>query len=125
MTDTKGILETVDAYLKAIKTGAEEDFRRAFYWNAVVINANGDNPEESAVSIEDFWKRVKERTDSGQGGEEIARGVSVSQIAGVANVRLDFELVVGEKRMMGTDFFNMAKSGGTWKISQKIYAITN
>ena len=125
MTDTQGILETVEAYLKAIKTGGEEDFRRAFYWNAVVINANGDNPEDSAVSIEDFWKRVKDRNDSGQGGEEIAHGVSISQLGGAANVRLDFELVIGEKRMWGTDFFNMVKTGDQWKIAQKIFAVTH
>ncbi len=125
MTDTQGILETVEAYLKAIKTGGEEDFRRAFYWNAVVINANGDNPEESAVSIEDFWKRVKGRNDSGHGGEEIAHGVSISQLGGAANVRLDFELVMGEKRMWGTDFFNMVKTGDQWKIAQKIFAVTH
>ena len=125
MKDTQGILETVEAYLKAIKTGGEEDFRRAFYWNAVVINANGDNPEDSAVSIEDFWKRVKDRNDSGQGGEEIAHGVSISQLGGAANVRLDFELVIGEKRMWGTDFFNMVKTGDQWKIAQKIFAVTH
>ena len=125
MKDTQGILETVEAYLKAIKTGGEEDFRRAFYWNAVVINANGDNPEDSAVSIEDFWKRFKNRNDSGQGGEEIAHGVSISQLGGAANVRLDFELVMGEKRMWGTDFFNMVKTGDQWKIAQKIFAVTH
>ena len=125
MKDTQDIIETVEAYLKAIKTGGEEDFRRAFYWNAVVINANGDNPEDSAVSIEDFWKRVKDRNDSGLGGEEIAHGVSINQLGGAANVRLDFELVMGEKRMWGTDFFNMVKTGDQWKIAQKIFAVTH
>lgn len=125
MTDTQSILETVDAYLRAIKSGSEVDFRRAFYWNAVVINAKGDNPEKSAEPIEDFWKRIKERTDSGNGGEEIAHGISINQLGEAANVRLDFELVFGENRMWGTDFFNMVKSGNQWKITQKIFAVTH
>ena len=125
MSDTDSILETVDAYLKAIKTGAEEDFRRAFYWNAVVINANGDNPEESAVPIEAFMRRIQERNEKGEGGEEIAHGITVSQLGNAANVRVDFELVFPGLHVWGTDYFNMVKSGDQWRISQKIYAVSH
>ncbi len=125
MSDTEKILETVETYLKAIRTGSEDDFRKAFFWNAVVIHADGKNPDDSAETIEEFMMKVQNRKAEGTKVEEIAHGVSVSQLAGAANVRVDFELVIGDKSLWGTDFFNMVKSGDGWKISQKIYAVTH
>lgn len=125
MNEAEKIMETVNAYLTAIKSGAEDDFRRAFYWNAVVITANGDNPEESAVPIQAFMEKIQARNSEGQGGEEIAHGVTISQVGDAANVRLDFELVFPGMQVWGTDYFNMAKSGNQWKITQKIYAVTH
>lgn len=125
MSDNEKIMETVETYLSAIRTGSEEDFRKAFYWNAVVINADGKSPEETAEPIEDFMKRVQKRKAEGTKVEEIAHGVTVSQLAGAANVRVDFELVIGDTSLWGTDYFNMVKSGDRWKISQKIYAVTH
>jgi len=125
MSDTEKILETVETYLKSIRTGSEEDFRKAFYWNAVVINADGKNPEKSAEPIEEFMKKVQKRKAEGTKVEEIAHGVTVSQLAGAANVRVDFELVIGENALWGTDFFNMVKSGDEWRITQKIYSVTH
>ena len=125
MNETEKIMETVNAYLAAIKSGAEKDFRKAFYWNAVVINANGDNPEESAVPIQAFMERIQARNKEGQGGEEIAHGVTVSHVGGAANVRLDFELIFPGLQVWGTDYFNMVKSGDEWRISQKIYGVTH
>ncbi|MBT3285324.1 hypothetical protein HN807_07850 [Candidatus Bathyarchaeota archaeon] len=125
MSDTEKIFKTVETYLRAIRTGSENDFRKAFYWNAVVINADGNNPVESTESIDEFMKKVQKRKAEGTTVEEIAHGVSVNQLAGAANVRVDFELVIGDKSLWGTDFFNMVKSGEEWKISQKIYAVTH
>ena len=125
MNDTEKILDIVETYLRAIKTGSEEDFRKAFYWNAIVINADGKNPEKSAEPIEEFMKRIQKMKVEGTKIEEIAHGVTVSQLAGAANVRVDFELVIGDNALWGTDFFNMVKSGDEWSISQKIYAVTH
>jgi len=125
MSDTEKILETVETYLRAIRTASEDDFRKAFYWNAVVINADGKNPEETAEPIEEFMKKVQKRKADGTKVEEIAHGVSMSQLAGAANVRVDFELVIGDKSLWGTDYFNMVKSGDEWRIAQKIYAVTH
>ncbi len=125
MSETEKIMETVDAYLNSIKSGSEKDFRRAFYWNAVVINANGDNPEESAAPIQAFMERIQARNEKGEGGEEIAHGVTISQVGNAANVRVDFELVFPDLNVWGTDYFNMVKTGDEWRITQKIYAVTH
>jgi hypothetical protein len=50
--------------------------------------------------------------------------VSVSYVGAAANVRLDFELRIGENTVWGTDYFNMVKHGSVWRITQKIYAVT-
>lgn len=125
MSDTEKIMETVDVYLKAITSGDEKDFRRAFYWNAYVINANGDNPEESAISIQQFMERIQARNEKGESGEEIAHGVTISQVGQSANVRVDFQLIFPGLNVWGTDYFNMVKTGDEWRITQKIYSITH
>jgi len=121
----QGIGETVKAYLEAIKTGDPEQFERAFHPYAVVINAGEEDPEKYVTPIADFAAGVKARHDEGVPVEEIPLGITTSRIAGVANVRLDFELRIGEMKLYGTDYFNMVKRGGEWRISQKIYDVTH
>ena len=49
----------------------------------------------------------------------------MSYVGNVANVRLDFERRIGEQTLYGTDYFNMVKRNGVWRISQKIYDVTH
>jgi len=120
-----GIGETIRAYLDAIKTGDPEHFERAFYDHAVVINAGEEDPEKYVTPIAQFAEGVKARHDEGVPVEEIPLGITTSRIAGVANVRLDFELRIGEQKLYGTDYFNLVKRDGEWRISQKIYDVTH
>ena len=119
------IEETIEAYLQAIKTGGEEHFKRAFYPDSVVINASEGDVTKSVIPITAFSKRVKSRHDAGTDVEEVPLGVTMSYVGNVANVRLDFELRIGEQTLYGTDYFNMVKRNGVWRISQKIYDVTH
>jgi len=119
----KEIGEVVEAYLEAIKTGSPGSFERAFYGDSVVINAGEEDPSKAVIPIADFAARIRTRHESGTPVEEIPLGVTVSQVANVANVRLDFELRIGDTRLYGTDYFNMVRRGGVWRISQKIYDV--
>lgn len=121
-TEIKGLQETVEAYLDAIKTGKNKHFNRAFYPFAHVIPA-GENPVESKIPINDFINRIKARHDQGIKTEEIAQGITYSHSGKVANVKLDFKLIIGENILYGTDYFNMIKHDGVWRISQKIYDV--
>lgn len=121
----KGIGDTIKSYLEAIKTGDPEQFERAFYPYAVVINAGEEDPEKYLIPIAEFAEGVKARHDEGTPVEEIPLGITTSRIAGVANVRLDFELRIGELKLYGTDYFNLVKRDGEWRISQKIYDVTH
>jgi hypothetical protein len=117
--------ETIEAYLQAIKTGRTEHFERAFYSDSVVINAGEADVSASVMPIAAFSERVKTRHDSGVVVEEIPLGVTVSYVGNVANVRLDFELRIGDQSLYGTDYFNMVKRNEVWRISQKIYDVTH
>jgi hypothetical protein len=121
--EIKGLQETVQAYLDAIKTGKDEFFERAFYPFAYVIPA-GENPINSKIPIKDFIKRIKKRHVEGTKTEEIALGITYSYQGRVANIKLDFKLIIGDSVLYGSDYFNMIKYSDKWKISQKIYDVT-
>lgn len=118
------IREAVDIYLLAIKTGDYKFFKRAFYPDAVVIYAGENDLEKKVTPIKVFADRIKERHESGTDSEEIPLEVTTSYVGGVANVRLDFKLKIGEKTLYGTDYLNLVKHDNQWKISQKIYDVT-
>ena len=119
------IQKTIDAYLTAIKTGESTYFKRAFYSDSVVINAGEEELSKSVIPIADFVARVKARHEAGTYVEEIPHGITVSYVANVANVRLDFDLIIGDQTLVGTDYFNLVKRKGEWRISQKIYDVTH
>lgn len=118
------IREAVDIYLLAIKTGDYKFFKRAFYPDAVVIYAGENDLKKKVTPIKVFADRIKERHESGTDSEEIPLEVTTSYVGGVANVRLDFKLKIGEKTLYGTDYLNLVKHDNQWKISQKIYDVT-
>lgn len=115
----------IDSYLKAIKTGDAKHFERAFYPYSFVINAGEEDHDKSVIPIKDFMKRIQDRHESGVYVEEIPQGITISNVGKVANVRLDFELKIGDQTLYGTDYFNLVKNRGKWRISQKIYYVTH
>ncbi len=117
--------KAIDAYLNAIKTGDKKLFDRAFYPEAVVINAGESDPEKATKPIVDFANGVKKSHEAGTYVEEILLGASISYVGHVANFRLDFELKIGDQTLYGTDYFNLVKRNGLWKITQKIYYVTH
>jgi uncharacterized protein (TIGR02246 family) len=121
--EKKAIMSVIDEYMRAIGTGKEEHFRAVFRPDSVVINASEQDESKVVTPIADFMERVKQRHEDGTKLEETAEKVTISVANDVANARVDFRLVVGEKTMFGTDFFNLVKRGGQWRISQKIYDV--
>lgn len=122
-SEDKQIREIIEAYINAIKTGDEKHFEKAFRSDCVVINAGETDSEKMVTPIEDFIKRVKKRHEDGTCLEEIPLTIVINQSGNVANVRVDFKLIIGEKLLSGTDYFNLIKRDGEWKISQKIYDV--
>lgn len=123
-SELQGIEEAVDAYLQGIRTGKYAFFKRAFYPDAVVIYAGERARDKMATPIKVFAERIRERHESGTDSEEIPLGITTSYVGGVANVRLDFKLKIGEKTLYGADYLNLVKHKDRWKISQKIYDVT-
>ena len=123
LTEEQAIVKTVDTYLKAVKTGDVSLFEKAFYWDAVVISGREDDPKKAVTPIAVFANNVKKGHESGKPAEEIPLGMSVSYVGHVASVRLDFELRRSDQVLYGTDYFNLVKRNGEWKLSQKIFDI--
>jgi hypothetical protein len=117
------IRKVINAYFYALKTGNERYFERAFRSDSVVISAGEKDPEKIVTPIDEFVKRVLKRHEDGTRLEEIPLGITISYVGRVANVRVDFKLIIGEKILYGTDYFNLIKKDGEWKISQKIYDV--
>jgi ketosteroid isomerase-like protein len=117
--------KAIDAYLGAIRTGDIRLFERAFYPDSVVIDAGENDPRKATSPIADFAKGVKSLHDQGKNTEEIPLGMTISYVGCAANVRLDFELKIGDQTLYGSDYFNLVKRNGQWKISQKIYYVTH
>lgn len=117
------IRKTIDTYLLAVKKGKLELFQKAFYSDAVVINAGENDPKKATKPIAAFANMIKESIEAGTYIEEIPRGITISHVGRVANVRLDFELKFGDSTTWGTDYFNLVKRNELWRISQKIYDV--
>jgi len=109
MIEERQIMDAIEAYLEAIKTGNEDMFNRAFRSDSVVIFAGESDDDKLVTPIIDFTERVKQRHEAGTYVEEIPLGISVSYLGKVGNVRLDFKLVIGEQILYGTDYFNLIK----------------
>ena len=118
------IQEAIDAYLNAIKTGEEKYFKRAFYDDSAVINGNENDPEKSIMPIDVFSERIKKRIKDGLKSQETPRNIDIKYIGTIANVRIDFMLEIGDKIHYGSDFINLVKRDEMWKISQKLYYVT-
>ncbi len=124
MSEENQIMDAIEAYLEAIKTGSEDMFNRAFRSDSIVIFAGEGDDDKLVTPIKDFAERVKQRHEVGTYVEEIPLGISISYLGKVGNVRVDFKLVIGEQILYGTDYFNLIKRENEWKISQKIYDVT-
>jgi hypothetical protein len=118
------IQEAIDAYLNAIETGKEKYFKRAFYDNSAVINGNENDPKKSIMLIDAFSERIKTRIQDGLKSQETPRDIDIKYVGTIANVRIDFMLEIGDKIHYGYDFINLVKRDDIWKISQKLYYVT-
>jgi len=118
------IQEAIDAYLHAIETGKEKYFKRAFYDNSAVINGNENDPKKSIMLIDAFSERIKTRIQDGLKSQETPRDIDIKYVGTIANVRIDFMLEIGDKIHYGSDFINLVKRDDIWKISQKLYYVT-
>lgn len=108
--------------MESVKTG--ETFDKAFHPDAFVINAGEEglylmrvDPEKATMPISAFAEMVGSMVKAGTYVDEKAQSINVDHEGRVANVRLDFELRIGDDLMYGTDFFNLVKREGKWRIS--------
>lgn len=117
----KEMQNVINNYLKAIKTGDLNLFRQVFHPQAVVVYPQDPSKQPVITPIESFAKSVAESVSKGVPIEEIPRNIKFDAYRNIGAVRLDFELKMGPSAFEGTDFFNLVKVEGKWRIMQKIY----
>ena len=125
MGELKEINEVIETYLEGMRTGDENLWRKAFYSDCVVINANEEDREKSKTMIADYAAFIKAQHDNDIPCEEFPLDRDISFVGNIANVRLKWRFELGIQILYGTTFFNLVKRHGVWKVSQKIYYVTS
>jgi hypothetical protein len=111
----------IDNYLKAISTGSTEFFQKAFHREAIVLYPRDPTKQPVASPLESFIREVAQLISEHGRVEEIPRGMEIQTYRNVGAVKLKFELKIGDSIYEGTDFFNLVRVEGAWRITQKIY----
>lgn len=125
MGDRQDIIDIIiDTYIEAMRTGDEELWKKAFWPDCVVINANEEDLEKSKTPIADYAAFIKAQHDAGTRCEEFPRGRNIRLVGNIANFHLKWRFVLGDQTLLGETFFNLVKRHGVWKVSQKIYYVT-
>ena len=126
MSDRQEIFQVIETYLEGMRTGDPEHWKRAFWSDCVVINANEEDHEKSITPIMDYAKFIKDQHDAGITCEEFPQGhPRIGYVGNIGNVRVRWRFVLGDQTLNGETFFNLVKRRGVWKVSQKIYYVTS
>jgi hypothetical protein len=115
------IKAVVENYLKAIKTGDVNLFRRVFHPQALIVYPEDPRKPPNVSSLESFAKGAAQSISEQGKVEEIPRNLKIQNYRNIGAVRIDFDLTIGDSVYEGTDFFNLAKTEGKWVIMQKVY----
>ena len=111
----------VDNYLKAIKTGDPTIFRQVFLPEALVIYPEDPDKRPKITPIEPFAKGIADTISKEGKIEEVPLDVKYYSHRNIASITVNFDLTIGNTLYTGTDYFNVVKSEGKWRIAQKIY----
>jgi hypothetical protein len=119
----EAVLRTlVSDYQEALRLGDEGTLAALFHPSAVVSYPEDDHLV--SVPAEEFVAEVKAMIDAGQVVDETTRAFAVDVAGPVAVVRVDFHLQLADQHFEGTDFYTAACLAGSWRITQKLYAMS-
>jgi len=109
----------VSEYQDIVRRGDLAGFGRAYHPSAVV--SFPENGVLQTTTAADFAREVADLVEQGVVVEETTRALDVTVAGDVAVIRVDFHLQIGDEHFDGTDFYSMARLGGAWVITQKLY----
>lgn len=123
MSADKEIHKVLDTYFEALKTNSPDLFREAFDRQSSITHANVAEGTASTVSIDEFIEQVKGFHAEYGTVVETPNKIQVDLAEPVASARVDFTIQLGEAKIDGIDFFNLATQSGRWYIQHKIYTL--
>lgn len=113
MQDYEAIVALVQHYIDGAKSGKGSDMKPAFHDDATIYGYVG--PDLFAGPIQNLYDWNDE---NGPAKEIVTRIVNINLVGTIASVQLESDNWTGHRF---TDFFNVLKVDGQWKIMNKIF----
>jgi len=113
VSDYDAISKTIQHYIDGAKSGKGSDMKPGFHDDATIFGYVG--PDLFAGPIQGLydWNDA-----NGPATEIVTRIASIDVVGSVASVRLESDNWTGHRF---TDFFNLLKFEGQWKIMNKVF----
>lgn len=121
--DEKLVLDTVSTYLQALHKADKGLFRKAFEETANVSHCSIPDEKMTVLTLPKFLELVDSLHKDHGRVEEFHTNPVVTITGPVASVHVPFALKLGSNEFTGTDVFALARVGGTWKITSKLYSM--
>jgi hypothetical protein len=121
--DEKLVLETIGTYLKALHKADKGLFLKAFAETANVSYVSIADEKLDVLTLPKFLELVDSLHKTHGNVEEFHTNPIVTVAGPVASVLVPFSLNLGSNKPTGTDVFALARVGGTWKITSKLYSM--
>ncbi len=122
VTDESAVLDTVATYLKAVHTADKKLFLEAFAETATVSHCAIADEKLAVSALPKFIEEVEALHSANGYVEEFHSNPIVAVSGPVASVLVPFVLKLGSVEVTGTDVFALARIGGNWKITAKLYS---
>lgn len=111
--------EMLAEYQDIVRRGDRNGFTRMFHPTATVSYPEGG--QLVTVSAADFGREVADMVAAGEVVDEVTRHLEIVTAGEVAVMRVDFHLQLASDHYEGTDLYTLARLGGRWQITQKLY----
>lgn len=121
VADEEEIRSVIGTYQEAGRLGSRTLYRQAFHPSASISFPSDQDEGLVSQSLDAFAEEVAAMVEGGAVVQERARAMSVHLAGNVAAVRVDFTLRLGNDFFEGTDFMSLARVGGRWVITHKLY----
>jgi len=113
MHDYDAITELIQHYIDGAISGKGSDMKPAFHEDATIYGYVGADLFAGPIQGLYDWNDT-----NGPAKEIVARIVSIDIVGSAASVRLETDNWTGHRF---TDFFNVLKVDGQWKVMNKIF----
>jgi hypothetical protein len=113
MSDSEMIEKVIQTYVDGAVSGSGEAMKPAFHADATIYGYIGDDLFAGPIQKLFDWN-----DENGPASELESKIAAIDIVGTVATVRLELDNWTGHKF---TDFFNLLKVDGEWKIMNKVF----